>query len=281
MSENSTFRRAGYLNENYHYFHLKDSAGQERSFHFHEFDKIVLLLSGKVDYIVEGITYTLKPGSVLLVRHHAIHKAIIDITQPYNRVILYLDRKYFERTMPNAGLMECFKTADSAREYMLLPDKKDQKDLNSLIQSYETAEKDARYGSQVMRDTLVMQMLVIINRISSSGAAGPKADRHFDEKIRRVLSYINENLSGDLSVNVLADQVYLSRYHFMRLFKLQTGSTVHSYVRQKRLLYAARLIREGVPAGQAASECGFNDYSVFNRAFRDSFGVRPADLKKE
>ena len=111
-----------------------------------------------------------------------------------------------------------------------------------------------------------------------SEAAG--SDKRYDEKIRLALSYINENLAGDLSVDTLADRVFLSRYHFMRLFKLQTGSTVHAYVRQKRLLYAARLIREGMPVQQAAAECGFNDYSVFHRAFRESFGFRPAELKK-
>ena len=38
MNQKENFSREGYLNENYHYFHLKDSAGQERDFHFHEFD---------------------------------------------------------------------------------------------------------------------------------------------------------------------------------------------------------------------------------------------------
>ena len=66
----------------------------------------------------------------------------------------------------------------------------------------------------------------------------------------------------------------------MRLFKAQTGSTVHAYIRQKRLLWAARLIREGVPAGKAAADSGFGDYSAFHRAFRDSFGISPAELKK-
>ena len=47
------YSREGYLEENYHYFHLRDTAGQERDFHFHEFDKIVLLLSGRVEYAVE------------------------------------------------------------------------------------------------------------------------------------------------------------------------------------------------------------------------------------
>ena len=83
-----------------------------------------------------------------------------------------------------------------------------------------------------------------------------------------------------MSVELLAEQVYLSKYHFMRLFKAQTGSTVHSYVRQKRLMYAARLIREGMAANQAAADSGFSDYSAFHRAFRESFGISPGQLKK-
>ena len=93
MTKDKLFNRAGYLEENYHYFHLRDTAGQERDFHFHEFDKVVVLLSGHVDYTVEDITYALKPWDVLLVKHHTIHKALIDKTEPYDRVIIYLDGK--------------------------------------------------------------------------------------------------------------------------------------------------------------------------------------------
>ena len=93
------------------------------------------------------------------------------------------------------------------------------------------------------------------------------------------LSYINENLSMELSVEALAERVYLSKYHFMRLFKAQTGSTVHAYVRQKRLLYAARLIRQGENANKAALSSGFADYSTFHRAFRECFGTSPGKLK--
>jgi len=46
MREEGSISRAGYLRESYHYFHLRDTAGQELDFHFHEFDKIVLLLCG-------------------------------------------------------------------------------------------------------------------------------------------------------------------------------------------------------------------------------------------
>ena len=56
MTDNG-INRAGYLRESFHYFHLKDTAGQELDFHFHEFDKLVILLEGSVNYLVEEQSY--------------------------------------------------------------------------------------------------------------------------------------------------------------------------------------------------------------------------------
>lgn len=281
MTKDKLFNRAGYLEENYHYFHLRDTAGQERDFHFHEFDKVVVLLSGHVDYTVEDITYALKPWDVLLVKHHTIHKALIDKTEPYDRVIIYLDGKYFDRIMPNAGLMDCFEKADKDGRQRITPDDGQQERLAAALEDYEAAMRDEELGAEAIRDTQMVKLLVLINRIYASGSAAPdRAEATRDPKIAAVLSYINENLGRELSVDELAEQAYLSRYHFMRLFKAQTGSTVHAYVRQKRLLYAARLIREGESAARAAAESGFSDYSAFHRAFRECFGISPGQLKK-
>lgn len=281
MTKDKLFNRAGYLEENYHYFHLRDTAGQERDYHFHEFDKVVVLLSGHVDYTVEDITYALKPWDVLLVKHHTIHKALIDKTEPYDRVIIYLDGKYFDRIMPNAGLMDCFEKADKDGRQRITPDDGQQERLAAALEDYEAAMRDEELGAEAIRDTQMVKLLVLINRIYASGSTAPdRAEATRDPKIAAVLSYINENLGRELSVDELAEQAYLSRYHFMRLFKAQTGSTVHAYVRQKRLLYAARLIREGESASRAAAESGFSDYSAFHRAFRECFGISPGQLKK-
>ncbi len=275
--EKRSYTREGYLHENYRYFHLRDTAGQERDFHFHDFDKIVLLLSGRVRYLVEDQSYPLRPWDLLLVKHHAIHKALIDRSEPYERIIVYLDGQYFGRALPGARLMDCFETADRERRYLLVPDGEQRAELGETLRAFERNREDARFGADAMRDTLMMQLLIQIGRIAP--AARDRSEQS-DPKIRRALSYINEHLTEELTVEQLSEQVYLSRYHFMRLFKAQTGSTVHAYVRQKRLLSAARLIREGVPAGKAAADSGFGDYSAFHRAFRASFGISPGELKK-
>lgn len=283
MKENAgTFSREGYLKEDYRYFHLRDTAGQERDFHFHDFDKIVLLISGRVDYAVEDTVYPLEPWSVLLIKRHTIHKALIDKKEPYERIIIYLDGKFFDRSLPQAGLMACFDNTDKAGQHLLIPDDAQRRSISEAAAAFERALAEEGFGAKAMRDTLMMQLLIYINRLAADAETEPDAGKSRSgqhSKIDETLSYINEHLDQDMSVDMLAERVFLSRYHFMRQFKAQTGSTVHAYIRQKRLLYAARLIREGVSASQAAADSGFADYSAFHRAFKECFGISPGKLK--
>lgn len=267
----------GYLHENYHYFHLRDTAGQERDFHYHSFDKLVLMLGGRVDYLVENRCYTLRPWDVLLVKHHAVHKALIDRAEPYERIILYLDRRFFDRVMPGQGLMRSFDTADRDADYLLIPDDEQRGSLRGILTAYEAAAGDERFGAQAMRDTLLIQLLIQIGRMR----AGPERDEaSCDPLIRAAMDYISEHLAAELTVAAVAEHVHLSRAYLMRQFKAQTGETLHAYVREKRLLHAVRLFREGLSAAEVAEKSGFRDYSTFHRAFRAQFSVSPAEMKE-
>ena len=279
MSERYKYNREGYLNENFRMFHLRDTAGQERDFHFHEFDKIVILISGSVNYMVEGTDYSLKPWDILLVRHHMIHKALIDVSVPYERIIIYLNSSYVERFAPNGGLMDCFAAAEKRRFCLMRPDNGELEKLKDSLDRLDASISDTEFGAELMRGTLLAQLMVQLNRIMQRDSSRENTTAEQCGKISAALSYINENITGKLSVDELAAMCYLSRYHFMRLFKQQTGCTVHNYIRQKRLVLAARLIREGMSASSAAAECGFTDYSAFHRAFSQTFGVSPGKIK--
>ena len=281
MTERYKYSNDGYLNEDFRLFHLKDSSGQEKDFHFHEFDKIVILISGKVDYTVEGTTYKLEPWDILLVRHHMIHKAAIDLSVPYERIIIYLDSAYVERFAPEAGLMDCFAAAEKRRYCLMRPDAGGVERLKEALERLEKTQGDELFGAQLLRGTILVQLLVLINRIALSDNSREKNTSESGGKIAPALSYINENLTRELSIDDMAAMCYMSRYYFMRLFKTQTGCTVHNYIRQKRLVLAARLIREGMSASAAAAECGFSDYSAFHRAFTKTFRVSPGKIKKQ
>jgi AraC-like DNA-binding protein len=87
---------------------------------------------------------------------------------------------------------------------------------------------------------------------------------------------IDRHPDASLTLDALAREARLSRYHFLRTFEQLTGLTPHQYVRRARLREAAmRLAAESGTVLDIALDCGFGDVSNFNRAFRTEFGMSP------
>ena len=106
--------KTGYLNEEFRLFHIKDQTSREFSWHYHDFHKVVVFLSGKASYHIEGKTYHLKPWDILLVDRHAIHRPEIDASVPYDRFILWI-----QNDIPQQELLKCFQKAND-RSYNLI-----------------------------------------------------------------------------------------------------------------------------------------------------------------
>lgn len=91
---------------------------------------------------------------------------------------------------------------------------------------------------------------------------------------------IDEDVSGDHSLQTLAALASMSPFHFIRCFKRVVGTTPHTYVRIARVRAAGRLLCDpSLPVSAVAFEVGFQDLSVFNHAFRQTFGVSPRQLR--
>ena len=99
------------------------------------------------------------------------------------------------------------------------------------------------------------------------------------QELGRIVEYIQDSLSQDLSLAELASIVNLSPYHLVRLFKHTTGQTLHQYVIIQRVQAAQRLILEGkLPIAEIALRVGFADQSHLTRHFKELLGVSPGIL---
>ena len=278
MVEARNYQKRGYLKEPFRLFHLRDIGVEEMEYHYHEFDKVVFFLEGEASYIIEGRSYTLQPWDVLLVGHHMIHKPVIDPSHPYERIVLYLDPALLSEG--GEDLSPCFQRAVKQQFALMRPRGSDRNELERLLTGLEDAMADRAFASELLARTWLLQLLIWLNRLQARDRTSQEEGIiQFDPKIARVLAHINTELSSDLSVDALANLAYTSKYHFMRLFREQTGYSVHQYVNEKRLLAAAALLREGVAAQEAALRCGFQDYSTFHRAFKRQFGVTPRQAR--
>ena len=264
--------KTGYLKEDFRLFHINDQTKKDFSYHYHDFHKIIVFISGKVTYHIEGKAYHLKPRDILLVSQGAIHKPEIDPSVPYERYIFWI-----RDDLSCQELNTCFQKANDRSFNLVRADSALQERLKDLLPEIEQTLQNKHFGDTVLRDALFTQFMIYINRIFLRTSSSPdKKTYSSDTQVEQLLKYINRNLSENLSIDQLANRFFFSKYHMMRKFKNETGYTIHNYITSKRLLMARSLISQGIPVMKAALASGFRDYTTFVRAYKKQFGKAPS-----
>jgi AraC-like DNA-binding protein len=273
-------QRTGYLTQEFKLFHLKDKTSKEFEFHYHEFDKIIIFLKGNVTYFIEGKAYYLKPWDILLINHHDIHKPIIDSSEEYERIILWIDNDFIASQNDNTcDITTCFQLADERSFNLIRLDAEFQNRLKMIIKELELSLQSEEFGSNLLSNALFIQFMVYLNRIFLGDLYLKSDDAlKYDKQIEKVLNYVNENITNELSIELLSEKFFISKYYLMHKFKKETGFTLHNYILQKRLILSYKLIQEGVPVMKASEQSGFKDYSSYLRAFKKLFHKAPRDV---
>ena len=274
--------KRGILNEDFRVFHLKDRITKDVDYHYHDFHKIIIFLKGNVTYMIEGKAYKLRPWDTLIISQSQIHKPIIDPSEDYERIIIWFNPEMIaEHNREGANLLECFEVAMNRDNNRLRLFEEPLRKVKGIVYDLIEEEDHQAFGSDILKRTLLIQLIILLNRnLLDNNRRNPSIDVQFDQNINEIVTYINQHLDGDLSVNHLASLVFLSKYHLMRKFKAYTGYTLHQYIVQKRLMYAKALMAEGLRLTDVCQSAGFNDYSGFVRAFKKEFGISPREYLK-
>jgi AraC-like DNA-binding protein/quercetin dioxygenase-like cupin family protein len=274
--------KRGYLNENFKYFHLKDKKYIEFESHYHDFNKIIIFISGTVNYLIEGKSYKLKPWDVIFVNTNEVHRPIISPTEPYERIVIWINKKFLDaHSTSDVELLTCFKMASERKHNLLRLDINNVNKLNLLLQTLESENNGDDFGSNILKNSLFIQLMIYMNRLFLRNKIDDnKVDVEYDKRIVEIIEYINNNLNEELTIEKISLNFYINKYYLMHKFKEQTGFTIHNYIQQKRLLYAVSLIRNGDQITTVYIKCGFRDYSSFVRAFKKMFDLSPRNYYK-
>lgn len=274
------YEKAGYLTSGFKMFHLNDQEHREFAYHYHDFHKILILIGGDVTYCVEGRTYDLLPGDIVLISAGEVHRPIIRSESAYERMIIYIAPAFLEGYRDSDDLSQCLRSARATQSHVLRFDSSQVKCLDHAIQALDKARDDSDFASELHVKLLFLEFMVQLNRAALHNRIELTETSPFDEKVSAVLGYVNEHLTEDISVEQLSSRFFLSRYYLMHTFKLQTGYTIGSYISTKRLLLAKEQISDGMPITEACYACGFKSYSAFSRAYKKSFGESPREFRQ-
>lgn len=287
------YEKKGYLAEEFRLFHLKDTQKIKVEYHYHEFYKLVFLLSGNVVYYIEGKGYQLQPGDIVLVKKHSVHRSdfegsclhseaakadsenpLYGSSEAYERMILYISPEFLEQNSSSAcKLSEIFAGKHGS---VLRQEKEAGRIFGAYLKELESELSGKKFGKEVVSKSILLRILAEVERSFLYGSSKkPPLAVPENRQVREIMNYLNQHMTETICIDDLAKHFYLSRFHMMRKFKEETGQTIYNYLSEQRLFLAKNMIANGHPATEACFMCGFQSYASFARAYGKLFGVTP------
>ena len=277
--EQGSYEQRGYLLEDFRLFHLTGPIDERMEWHYHTFHKLIVFLGGQSAYGIEGRTYPLQPGDVVLIAQGCIHRPEADPKAAHERMILYISPDFLRRSSTgDCQLEEIFEQA-KAEFHFVVRMEHSQKELVQLLSALERTQNEDGYGKALLAQSILFQFLIGLRRRMQTRERLYVQEAVSDEKVAAILRYLTDHLTQEISIDALAANFYISKYHMMRRFRSETGCTIHAYLVSKRLILARELIAGGMPVLDACYESGFHDYSAFSRAYRKQYGQTPSEAR--
>ena len=268
------YAKRGYLLENFRLFHLRSESGEKVDYHYHEFCKLLFLVSGQGSYIVDGKRYLINAGDIVLIGSRSVHKPELAEGSTYERIIIYVSPEYLQQmSAPDCDLLSLF---SGSHGHVLRMKEQRRKAVFALAAKLEQDLKDEAFGRTILSQAQLLRLLVELGRsIEDSAANLPRPSVPENRRVLEIMEYLDGNLSEEIDMDALAERFFISKYYMMRLFQRETGTTIYSYLTQKRLLKARELMNSGMRATESCYACGFHSYSSFTRAYGKYFGTTP------
>lgn len=305
------YEKLGYLTSPFRIFHLIDNNLGEIPFHYHDFHKILIHLSGNCSYNIEGRSYELMPYDIVLVNAGEVHRPVLhnlpDISSHknpdniitdrygrqirqdghvqntakscsvYERIIIYVSKEYLdEKSGQDFDLGLCFKQAQKKQSHVLRLPAFPSTSLGKAVKVLDESNKGNDYAKKLHHEISFLEFMIQLNRATLNERTEYLPTSSGNQKMVEIIDYLNRNLTSDISVDTIAGKFYISRYHLMHSFKEETGYSIGNYITTKRLLLAKSLITSGQSISDACFNCGFKNYSTFSRAYKKAFGQCPS-----
>lgn len=229
---------------------------------------IVYTIAGKGNLLYDNFEYTLRPGQCFFI--HCMNHHYYETLQNCEWEFLWL---HFNGNNALGYYNEFIKNG-----FMIL-DIQDTFHFESTLRRIVAMNQKKNISTEIMTSNLIINLLtelLIQNCI-------PTTTTFFlPQYIKEVLKTIEKNFQSPLSLDMLASQQNISKFHLAKEFKKYTGNTVNEYIINTRLSYAKELLKySDLPIREITYACGMNNISHFINLFKSRERMTPLAYRKE
>ncbi len=235
--------------------------------HTHPYHEIFILLEGELDYLVEGTIFPITSGDIIFIRSGDPHSKYKKTSDAIKILVLEIAHEFFSEN--NCMAYEQVFSAKYSTEHKISASVAKSSGLTDVYRKLlHYGNGNSAYAKPVIR-ALLIEFLYLL------GSAEFSKNYIANQQIQQIVDYINNHYTQKISLNEIAEELFISKTYLCRLFKQHTGNTVKSYITGKRLAHVERLTVNGFPISKACLHAGFPDYSTFYKSFLKAYGKSP------
>ena len=261
-------------------FHYKEPRPDPVEVHHHDFYEVYFFLGGEVEYWVDGKTFHLEPGDLLLINPMELHRPVVAFdSKTYERIVLWISKEYLEsQSNEKIDLTRCFDTSLPTHTNLIHPKTVQRTAITNRLNELVKESYSNDLGNELFARGLFLQFMVELNRMALNPGKPRIVKEDSSPLVSQVLTYINEHFYEELSLETIAKKFFVSKYYLSHAFSNEVGVSVYRYIILKRLTSACQMLSEGKSAKEVCVGCGFQDYTSFFRAFKSEYGLSPRDF---
>lgn len=267
------------LSKDFEIYYYNDHGLSKVDLHTHNYYEFYFFLEGSVSIQIEEKTFSLRFGDVILLPPEISHRPIIhDQTIPYRRFVLWISKEYCSGLISlSSDYGYLLQYVQINKTYIFHNNEITFNTIQSMILRLLEELHSDRFGRSAQIPLCINGLLLHLNRTIH--------ERNYPERkntetslYQHVANYIENHIEEELSLDVLSQTFFVSKYHIAHIFKENFGISVHQYITKKRLTLCREAILGGRNITDAYLSFGFGDYSSFYRAFKKEFGISPKEF---
>lgn len=260
------------------YYNDKNMSNDEK--HVHSYYEVYFLSEDNASVFIQNKLYKLWQGDVVILPPGTLHRVIHrEESETYSYFAFCISCEYYEKLLQISKDYEyMIKSVLEEEEYIYHNTQVEFSDIQSAIFHLLEEIHGNQYGKETKIFIGICDLLLLLNRMVYKKKHPQKAKEE-ENLYGNILKYIDDNLEKELSLEYLAGEFLVSKYHIAHIFKENTGISIHQYIMKKRLTACKEAILSNRSISKVYLMFGFKDYSSFYRAFKKEFGISPKEYK--
>lgn len=254
----------------------------EATFHSHDHLEMAFILSGEGKYRFDDGIISVREGDLLIINPGVKHQALAcpDVELPTTEFFVgAMDIRIPglpDNTLPVPNGGHVMHTTGELRQKLF-----------KMCSSMEAENAVCRQGRYFMMKAYLMQMILLVIREQCEPVERVKgyAFESVNKKyvVEQIVNYFDDHYSEKISLDQIAENMYLSPFYISKIFKSETGDTPIRHLINIRLEKAKELLEGGYAGSiqEVAASVGYDDAYHFSKLFKKRYGISPSQARKK